>query len=265
MIELKDNTVETFQREKAKSLAIITPEGISFSLPLAGPVTRFIAWLIDVACIMAATFLVNTSLAVLGVINLDLFRAITLVAYFLISIGYCMAAEWYWRGQTIGKRLLKLRVVDVQGLRLRPSQVVIRNLLRFVDSLPSFYFLGGVSCFVSRYAQRLGDLAANTVVVRTPRINAPDLNQLLAGKYNSLRQYPHLGARLRQLVHPGAASVALQSLLRRNELEPHARIELFDQMASYFRSIVEFPEEATYGVSDEQYISNVVDILFRGR
>ncbi len=250
--------------KKVNSLAISTPEGVSFSLPLAGPVTRFMAWLVDVTCIMAATLIVNYFLAIFRLISVDLFQAITIAAYFFISIGYGIAAEWYWRGQTIGKRFLKLRVVDVQGLRLRPSQIVVRNLLRFVDGLPAFYFLGGVSCFFSRYAQRLGDLAANTVVIRRPKISEPDLNQLLAGKYNSLRQYPHLGARLRQLVPHGAASIALQALLRRNELEPIARVELFDQLASHFRSIVEFPEEATYGVSDEQYVSNVVDILFRG-
>jgi uncharacterized RDD family membrane protein YckC len=232
-------------------------------MPLAGPVTRFMAWLVDIACIMAATSVVNTALAVFGVLSFDLFRALTIAAYFLISIGYGIALEWHWRGQTIGKRLLRLRVVDVQGLRLRPSQVVVRNLLRFVDSFPAFYFLGGVSCFMSRHAQRLGDLAANTVVVRNPKISEPDLSQLLAGKYNSLRKYPHLGARLRQLVPPGAASVALQALLRRNELEPQARVELFEGLASHFRSVVEFPEEATFGVSDEKYVSNVVDILFR--
>jgi hypothetical protein len=51
--------------------------------------------------------------------------------------------------------------------------------------------------------------------------------------------------------------------MRRDELDPEARSGLLRKIANYFRSIVEFPEEATYGFTDEQYIRNVVDILFR--
>jgi len=192
-------------------------------------------------------------------------RAIATVVYFIVSIGYGMAAEWYWRGQTVGKRLLRLRVMDAQGLRLQFSQIVIRNLLRFVDMLPAFYLVGGIACLVSRRAQRLGDLAANTIVVRNPRITKPDLDQLLAGKYNSLRDYPHLEARLRQRISPAEASIAMQALLRRDRLEPQARVELFEGIAAYFRSKVEFPPEATDGITDEQYVRNVLDVLYRTR
>jgi uncharacterized RDD family membrane protein YckC len=249
--------------DKTNTLVIKTPEGIAFSMHLAGPVTRFLAWCVDLACIVAASSVTNVVLGVLGIVSADLFQAASVRVYFLVSVGYGIAAEWYWRGQTVGKRMLRLRVMDVQGLRLHPSQVIIRNLMRFVDSLPAFYLVGGVACLLGRNAQRLGDLAANTIVVRNPRIAEPDLNQLLAGKYNSLREYPHLGARLRQRVTPHEAGVALQALMRRDELDPQARVELFGGVASHFRSIVEFPEEATYGVSDEQYVSNVVDVLYR--
>jgi hypothetical protein len=206
---------------------------------------------------------VNSLLGILGVLSRDFAVGASILAYFLISVGYGITMEWYWRGQTLGKRLFRLRVMDVQGLRLQLSQIVIRNLLRFVDSLPAFYLVGGLTSLVSRRAQRLGDIAANTIVVRNPLIAQPDLDQLLEDKYNSFRSYPHLEARLRQSASPGEASVALQSLLRRNELEPIARIGLFRDIASHFRAMVQFPQEAVEGLSDEQYVRNVVDAIYR--
>src|SRR5204862_805672 len=141
-----------------------------FSLILAGPVTRFLAWAVDMACIGALSSAVGTLLGFLGLISPDLARGIIVLAYFVIQVGYGMVLEWFWRGQTLGKRLLRLRVMDEQGLRLQPSQIVIRNLLRFIDSLPVFYLVGGIASLVSRRAQRLADFAANTVVIRQPKV-----------------------------------------------------------------------------------------------
>jgi len=248
---------------KTNTLQIRTPEGIVFSLLLAGPVTRFLAWAVDMACIGVLSGAAVSLLGLLGLISLDFARAFMVLTCFVIQTGYRIVLEWFWRGQTIGKRLLRLRVMDAQGLRLQFSQIVIRNLLRFVDTLPALYLLGGIACLASRRAQRLGDFAANTIVVRNPKIKEPDLDQLLAGKYNSLREYPHLAARLHQRVSPTEARVALQALLRRDELDARARVELFGEIAAHFRSLVEFPPEATEGITDEQYVRNVVDVLFR--
>lgn len=244
-------------------LRIRTPEGIVFTLPLAGPVARFLAFLIDLACIWAIGSTVSTVLGSMGILSLDIAAAFMTVAYFVISIGYGIGAEWLWRGQTVGKRVLGLRVLDEQGLRLTFSQIVARNLLRFVDSLPAFYMVGGVAMLASRRGQRLGDFAANTVVVRALPLRQPDLDQLLAKKYNSLREHPVLAARLRQRVTPDEAGLALRALLRRDRLDPPARVELFRDIADHFRSLVEFPGEVTEGMADEQYVRNVVDIVFR--
>jgi len=250
---------------KTAALQIRTPEGIVFSQLLAGPVTRFLAWLIDVLCIGCLLKLLGTILILVRVLNPDLSGALYALGYFIVSIGYGIVSEWFWRGQTIGKKLFRLRVVDAEGLRLQFNQIVTRNLLRFVDSLPAFYFVGGIVCLLSPVCQRLGDLAANTIVIRNPRLTEPDLNQLLAGKYNSLRQYPHLAARLRQRVLPAEAALALQALLRRDQFEPVARVELFAELANHFRATVEFPPEASEGITDEQYLRNVVDVLYRAR
>jgi uncharacterized RDD family membrane protein YckC len=249
--------------ERTNRLVIQTPEGIAFSLLLAGPISRFLAWVVDVGCVVAAGSLISVALAGLQWISVDLIRALSVLAYFGVSVGYAIALEWSWRGQTIGKRLLRLRVMDAEGLRLSFGQIVIRNLLRFVDMLPAFYFVGGLACLVSGKAQRLGDFAAGTVVVYTPRVFEPDLDQLLARKYNSFRNYPHLMARLRQRTSPVEASLALQALLRRDEFQPSSRVQLFSRIADHFRTLLEFPPEACEGIADEQYVRNVVDVLFR--
>jgi hypothetical protein len=153
--------------------------------------------------------------------------------------------------------------MDEQGLRLQFSQIVIRNLLRFIDSLPALYLIGGLVCLFNQRAQRLGDFAANTIVTWNPRIFEPNLNQLLEGKYNSFREYPHLEARLRQHVTPREAQIAVQSIIRRDDLESQARVELFRALSSHFQTVVTFPQEATDGISDEQYVRNVIEAIFR--
>jgi len=173
--------------------------------------------------------------------------------------------EWGWRGRTVGKHVFGLRVADAQGFRLQFHQIFLRNLLRAVDSLPFCYLVGGLACLASRRAQRLGDIVASTVVVHNPKFDEPDLEQLLAGKYNSLREHPHLAARLRQRVSPDEARLALEALLRRERLDPAARISLFAELAAHLKQLVAFPGEAVESVSDEQYVRNVVDILFRSR
>jgi uncharacterized RDD family membrane protein YckC len=249
----------------ARVLRIRTPEGIVFSQTLAGPVVRFAAWIIDLAAIGALMSLAGLFIGLLGVLSMDIAMAVYTFLYFAVSIGYGLAFEWLWRGQTVGKKLLRLRVVDAEGLKLQFHQIAVRNLLRFVDTLPVFYALGGITCWLSSKFQRLGDIAANTIVIRMPQIAEPDIEQLVAGQFNSLRQYPHLEARLRQQVSPADAGLALQALLRREDFDPAARIELFAEIAAYFRSKVAFPAEATEGLSDEQYIRNLVDVLFRNR
>jgi uncharacterized RDD family membrane protein YckC len=246
---------------RTNTLLLRTPEGIVFSLPLAGPVSRFLAWGVDVGCIITASSVIEQILGLFG--NAGFAKATYVIAYFVISIGYGITLEWYWRGQTIGKRVLKLRVMDEHALRLEFGQVVVRNLLRFVDLLPGLYLVGGTACVLSRRFQRLGDLAANTIVVRNQEVPQPNLEQLLGGKFNSLLDYRHLAARLRQRTSPQAAAVALEALLRRDELEPQARLQLFAGLADHFRSVVEFPLEAIEQLSDEQYVRNVVEILYR--
>jgi uncharacterized RDD family membrane protein YckC len=252
------------RRPQYQEISIRIPEGVVFSLPLAGPVGRFLAWLLDACCILAAAKIIKVLVGLLGVISMDLSQAFSIFFYFVFTICYAMILEWFWNGQTVGKRIFDLRVIDMRGLPLQPSQVVIRNLLRAVDSLPLCYLLGGVVSLASRYGQRLGDLAANTIVIKSAKVKPPRLDQLFEeNRYNSLRDYPHLVARLRQQVSPQEADIALQALERRDLLLPAARVDLFGTMAAHFKAKVTFPDDALGGISDEQYVRDVVDILFR--
>jgi uncharacterized RDD family membrane protein YckC len=247
----------------SNALPIRTPEGIVFSQTLAGPVMRFFAWLIDGLCVMAVMGFLAELIRVFELVSPGMVNAVLTIAFFVLNYGSSIFLEWVWRGQTVGKKLLGLRVVDAEGMRLQFDQVVTRNLLRVIDLLPLAYVVGGLSCWLSKKCQRLGDIAANTIVVRIPVVTEPDLDQLLAGKFNSLRQHSHLAARLRQRVTPAEAAIALQALVRRDEFDAVARLELFDQLASHFQMKVPFPQDAIDGVSAEQYIRNVVDVVYR--
>ena len=248
---------------RTNTLLIKTPEGVVFAQTLAGPATRFLAWLVDFLCASVLLFALNLIVAFTAIVSSEFASALSIIFYFTISIGYAMTLEWCWRGQTVGKRIMRLRVVDAEGMHLQFSQIAIRNLLRIVDLLPGLYLVGGLAAMLTLKAQRLGDIAANTVVIRIPKITEPNLEQLDADKYNSLRAHPHLCARLRQRVSPAEASAALQAVLRRDEFEAVARVQLFSDLASHFKSKVTFPTEATDGIADEQYVRNVVDVLYR--
>jgi len=248
-------------KSSSATLSISTPEGITFDLLLAGIVPRFLGWLVDVAAVMVLSSITGRLLNLLSILpSLQLF--LTPILYFIVWIGYGIFFEWIWRGQTPGKRLFGMRVMDVEGLRLQFSQVAIRNILRAVDALPAFYLLGGVACCLNSKYQRLGDIAANTVVVRFPRLARPEIDGLLGNKYNSLRAYPHLEARLRQEVTPEEAALALEALRRAPALEPEASLQLFNDLAAHFKDRVEFPPEASDFVSPEQYVRNVVDVIY---
>jgi uncharacterized RDD family membrane protein YckC len=246
-------------------LNIETPEGVIFSLELATPVTRALAWAVDATAIALASYFIGQVCRVLKLVSADFAGAISVVTYFLISVAYAILLEWRWRGQTIGKRLFGLRVIDVHGLRLQLPQVALRNLLRLVDILPLLYLVGGLAAVFSRHAQRLGDMAANTVVTRERKPEQPDVEQIAPAKYNSLLAQAHLAARLRSLVTPEAVALAIRAVTLRDGYDPPARVALFHELAAHFRSLVEFPEEATENLTDEQYVRSVLRVIYGNR
>jgi uncharacterized RDD family membrane protein YckC len=243
---------------------IVTPEGIRFGLPLAGPVTRFLAWTVDALIIGAAAGAAARGLEVLKVLSADWYSAAATLAWFVISVGYGMLFEWWWAGQTPGKRMFALRVADAQGLKLTFHQIAIRNLIRFVDSLPLLYLIGGASLLLTRDVQRLGDIAAGTVVIRLSRLNAVDPAAFSAGKYNSLLAHPHFVAVLRQKATPELVEVTLQALARRDELAAGTQVEVFRAIREKYATIANFPEADTATMTDEQFVRNALQVVLSG-
>ena len=234
-----------------------------FPLLLASPIVRFLARIMDIVILLILLWAITLVAKIIRILGMDIYMAVIAIVWFLLSFGYPILLEWFWRGQTVGKKIMRIRVMDEQGLRLQFSQIVIRNLLRFIDALPAFYLVGGTACVLNAKGQRLGDIAANTIVVYHPKIMEPNLDQILPGKYNSFREYPHLAARLHQHISPQEAGIALQALTRRDLLEDDTRLELFEKIKTHMSNAVKFPPESTDGISDEQYVRNVVDILFK--
>jgi uncharacterized RDD family membrane protein YckC len=251
--------------ERVQVLRVRTPEGVAFSFRLASPVLRAAALAIDLGTVAAAWSVLAGFISLLNLINRDVATLVATVTYFVLSQGYRIVTEWRWRGQSLGKRVLHLRVVDERGLRLTFTQIALRNLLRVVDALPLFYLVGGIAAFLSKKGQRLGDLAAGTLVIWEPVEPVPDLAILRGEKYNSLRGHAPLVARLRQAVTPAEANAAWQALARREELEPESRVRLFAELAAHFRAATVLPPEITEGTSDEQFVRNVVDVLYVNR
>src|SRR5262245_56164418 len=145
------------KERRTATLDIATPEGVTFSLPLAGPVTRSVACFVDYLAMSAAWSAITILLIPLLFVSVDMGFGLMLVLQFAFIETARMVMELLWRGQTVGKKILGLRVMDERGLKLLPSQVVLRNLMRAVDMLPAFYAVGGAVAFFSSRAQRLGD------------------------------------------------------------------------------------------------------------
>lgn len=141
--------------------AVETPEGIELGLTPAGPVLRGAAWLIDVMIRWGLAFALFFVLVWLGAAGFALF----LIAWFLINWWYPVLFEVWSGGATPGKKALRIRVFNSDGTPVGWGPSIVRNLLRQVDFLPFGYAAGLISMFCNRRFQRLGDLAAGTVVV----------------------------------------------------------------------------------------------------
>ena len=140
---------------------IATPEGVELKLPVAGLPARLLAWMIDGLIKFVALMVGGILFAFLGTAGSGLY----LVGLFILFWFYNVLFEVFNRGATPGKRALGLRVMNTNGTPVGWAGSTIRNLVRFVDLLPGVYLLGFLSVYLSRRFQRLGDLAAGTIVV----------------------------------------------------------------------------------------------------
>ena len=144
---------------------IATPEGVELRLPIAGLASRSLAWLIDALIKFTALIVIAIAVQFFG----ELGGGVLLIGMFLLLWFYNVLFEVLYHGATPGKSALGLRVMNVNGTPVGWSGSLIRNLIRFVDALPGCYAFGCATVLISRHFQRLGDLAAGTIVVYQPK------------------------------------------------------------------------------------------------
>jgi len=169
------------------TIAVVTPENIAFEYQLAGPFRRLPAYLIDLAIRVGLIVAIALILILFGMLTQfaippAFLSAAMMIGYFVISWFYGTLMETYFNGRTIGKWSCGLRVICVDGRPINGTRAVLRNLLRAADlapfaSLSQFNedmpavlliptgIVGLVCTICTRRMQRLGDLAAGTMVV----------------------------------------------------------------------------------------------------
>jgi len=142
-------------------VAVETPEGVELEFSPAGPAPRALAWMADAGIRTVAYLGLASALGGLGRVG----EGVLLVSVFLLEWFYPVAFEVLGHGQTPGKRLLGLRVQRADGAPVGWSRSSARSLLAFADFLPFGFAAGLVAMLLGRRFQRLGDLAADTLVV----------------------------------------------------------------------------------------------------
>lgn len=211
-------------------MTVETPEGLTVTVPLAGVGSRFVSAGIDFTIqilLTVAAAVVFLAFGVGGGVSAGLFA----IALFAIFFVYDVAFEVLNGGRTPGKRWTGLRVVRSGGQPVGFVTSAIRNVLRLVDFLPSAYLAGIVSILVTKRNQRLGDLAADTVVARAPRKAARVVAQepSMEPLPTALAAWDVSGVTLEEL------STVRSFLERRSSLEWGARRALAKSLAARLR------------------------------
>lgn len=232
---------------------ISTPEGVQLALPLAGIGSRFMALLIDSAIGYAVLTAVIVAAAALGG---DLAIAIvSATAVLAINVVYFVVFEVWGGGRTIGHRATGLRVVTTGGAQVGLRASLIRNIIRLVE-LSLLYLPAMISVLATKNNQRLGDLAAGTLVIRDKRaqsIVAPSPPYVSPERYAS---WDVTG------VGEEEANAVRSFLERRADLRPGARRALAQQLAGRLRPRV---AGAQQGLGDEAFLEHLAAAKARGR
>ena len=251
---------------------LTTPEQVTLTYQLAGLVTRAIAWGMDMVIMIVLMILVGWVLVMitglLAALSIPpLFMVgIIFIAEFLIFVGYFIFCEQFMVGRSPGKRIMGLRVVSASGGRLVFVDILIRNLLRPVDFLPSFMFLGGVTAFIDPRHRRLGDFAANTIVIRDRRVALPKAVTRQQARHNSFHTDPTLRGRIINRLNRLERDLVMDLALRRDTLDVATRENLFADTAGYLRRRLGLSQTAENleHLSDEQMVLNVALVLQDG-
>ncbi len=245
---------------------IETPENVELQRCLAGIGSRFIAGFLD-NLLIASLYLILFVLLLLGDINVvdevgisnaaeTWLLAVVILIAFSIYWGYFVFFEMWTNGQSPGKKYMKIRVVQVEGEGISLSSIVVRNLLRAVDGI-GFYAVAGIAMFVTKKVQRLGDLAAGTVVISE---ELPDYSAHYDKKKHILDDAAVTSAVLEATgLKPEEYRLLRNYWLRREELSIDARGQLLPQLVRPIlnRTGHSLPDKSLAAL--EKYIEGIID------
>ena len=143
------------------AVSVPTPEGSNLVLRPAGIPVRGAAWALDMLLRSTLVMFLSVPLSLLGQFGSGVFWLLL----FLIEWAYFVYFEAFRNGATPGKRRMGIKVVRQDGGPVGIEAALVRNLIRFVDSLPVVYGTGLIACLSSESFQRLGDRVAGTLVI----------------------------------------------------------------------------------------------------
>ena len=210
-------------------ITVSTPEGIELELTLAGVGSRFISALIDF--IIEGTLIAVLAVSLFSLVSTPAAAAGTALGSFALIFGYHVLFETLASGRSPGKRAAGLRVVRAGGLPVRFRESAVRNIIRLIDLMPPVtYGLGAGVILATRRNQRLGDLAAGTLVVRERRggRGAAALDHA-APSFSGAERWDVSAV-------TGEELVAVRRFLeRRAQLDPGARVRLAGELAQRLR------------------------------
>src|SRR5271154_1727876 len=171
----------------ARRTELELPEEIDLQVELANVGSRTLAILVDVSLgglvlfiVYALTLLLAHDVADdwLTRLSSNALNILLILVIFGFQWCYFNLFEWLWNGQTPGKRLLHLRVIKADGSPVSGIDVLLRNLSRPIDTLGPMGLIGLMMIFVSRKAQRLGDMMARTLVIHETEIDWSIFDQI---------------------------------------------------------------------------------------
>ena len=228
----------------------VTPEAVAVTIDTAGLGSRSIAAMIDSliqgACLLGLGFVAG----VVGSGNSSAGVIVFSIGAFLLIWGYYVLFEGLWKGRTPGKRAQGLRVVRTDGQPVTIGPILVRNVLRVVDFLPGGYGVGIVAMMFSRRSQRVGDMAAGTIVIRERPFPTP---VPLVLSRSDAERVDTAGLSQRQYI------LIRDFLQRRATLQPQARAAIAAQLADALRPSI------SGGASDNEIFLESVVVSFQAR
>jgi uncharacterized RDD family membrane protein YckC len=232
----------------------VTSEAVALDLDLAGLGSRLVAALMD-GVIQAAGMVVIIMAGALLLQNLNVGEGAPIalaILYLGVFFGYPGLFEGLWEGRTPGKRIAGIRVVQDNGLPVTWRHVAIRTIFRLLD-MP---VVGALAILLTKRSQRLGDLAAGTIVVHEHKTPAPQTLDLAPdGPRDALA-----GSLDTTAVSDGDYVLLRSFLTRRSSLRSGARAELAARLAATLRQRSGMPHT---DLSDEQLLEAVI-VSIRG-